>query len=63
MIIHVTSVYPPKLGGLEKVVQTLAAIETQMGMKVAVITSNQGIEGGDIPVDNFLVDRLRSFKS
>jgi len=61
MIFHVSSVYPPKLGGLEKVVQNLAKTQKQMGQDVSVITSNQGITDGEISNDGFPVLRLKSF--
>jgi len=60
MIFHISSVYPPKLGGLEKVVRVLASTQKQMGKAVSVITSNQGINDGEIPKDDFEVTRLKS---
>ena len=36
---HVTSSYPPNLGGLEKVVQTLARIQSRLGLNSSVITA------------------------
>lgn len=41
-IIHVTSSYPPALGGLERVVETLVDIQKSSGQNVSVLTSSQG---------------------
>ncbi len=60
MIIHVTSSYPPRLGGLEKVVQVLADTQQRMGQKVRVITANRSV-GSNSPDDGFTVTRQRSF--
>ena len=43
-IVHVTSSYPPNLGGLEKVVQTLARIQSRIGLKSYVITARSNNE-------------------
>lgn len=59
-IIHVSSVYPPKLGGLEKVVHNLANIQHQEGMKIRVITSDQDAKNIDFK-DEIPVKRLWSF--
>ena len=59
-IVHVAPAYPPNLGGLEKVVQTLALIQHKSGLDVSVITTNQGISNG-IKDDPFNVHRLRSY--
>lgn len=61
MIFHISSVYPPKLGGIEKVVRSLAKTQKENGEDVSVITSDQGIKDGDVLPDDFPVLRLRSF--
>ncbi|HUC95543.1 MAG TPA: glycosyltransferase family 4 protein [Candidatus Saccharimonadia bacterium] len=59
-IIHVSPLYPPHLGGLEKVVQTLAQEQTKVGLNVSVITSNFGNNKSNL-MDTFKVTRLKSF--
>lgn len=58
-VYHVTPSYPPRLGGLEKVVKTLATYQNQSGLRVAVITSDQAAKSG-INAEPFPVHRLRS---
>jgi D-inositol-3-phosphate glycosyltransferase len=41
-IVHVSAHYPPYLGGLEKVVESLAAIRKMQGLEVSVLTSREG---------------------
>ncbi len=60
MIVHVTPSYPPRLGGLEKVVQMLATTQAQAGLRTAVLTSDQAAHAGTITED-IPVTRLRSF--
>jgi glycosyltransferase involved in cell wall biosynthesis len=59
-IIHVAPVYPPHLGGLEKVVRALALNQNKSGMEVLVITSDKGTKNIKIPKDYFRVKRLKS---
>ncbi|TAH33397.1 glycosyltransferase [Candidatus Saccharibacteria bacterium] len=59
-VCHVTPSYPPQLGGLEKVVEVLAATEARQGLRTSVITSNQGTTAGTTP-GQVPVTRLRSF--
>lgn len=61
MIIHVTPSYPPRLGGLEKVVQVLANAQLKLGLDVSVITSSHGSRAG-LTHENFPVLRLRGFE-
>lgn len=59
-IVHVTARYPPGLGGVEIVVQSLARNQHKLGMQVRVLTSDQG--GGELPQESeqFPVSRLKS---
>lgn len=59
-VCHVTPSYPPQLGGLEKVVEVLAAMETGFGLRTSVITSDQGTAAGTTP-GQVPVTRLKSF--
>jgi uncharacterized membrane protein/glycosyltransferase involved in cell wall biosynthesis len=61
MIFHVSSVYPPKLGGIEKVVQALSRTQKKLGKEVSVLTSDQGINDGKFAKESFTVSRLKSF--
>jgi glycosyltransferase involved in cell wall biosynthesis len=62
-IVHVTPLYPPKLGGTEKVVQNLARAQSKKNLNVSVITSTRGLKDRNIEnLDPFLVARLRSFE-
>lgn len=58
-IVHVTPAYPPNLGGMEKVVQSLASVQKQAGQIVSVITSKQKESG--LLKDNIQVTRLNNF--
>jgi glycosyltransferase involved in cell wall biosynthesis len=58
-IVHVSSSYPPKLGGLQKVVENLATAQKKKGLEVSVITSNQGMKKNI--KDKINVKRCRSF--
>jgi glycosyltransferase involved in cell wall biosynthesis len=58
-VIHVSSTYPPVLGGMEKVVQILAGVQSSMKIKVRVVTSRTA-DTADIN-DEFKVQRLKSF--
>lgn len=59
-IIHITPSYPPALGGMEKVVQTLARIQAKLGLKPSVITSKTNIVKAK-DRDKFKVSRLKNF--
>ena len=59
-IVHVTSSYPPNLGGLEKVVQTLARIQSRIGLKSSVITARSHNE--EEISDSVEVTRLSNYK-
>jgi glycosyltransferase involved in cell wall biosynthesis len=58
-IVHIVARYPPGLGGMEQVVQSLARSQYKLGMQVRVLTSDQG--GSDSQqYEPFPVSRLRS---
>lgn len=59
-VVHVSPAYPPALGGMEKVVQILAGIQTEAGHDVSVITSNQRVSTPIVP-EEFPVVRLKSW--
>lgn len=61
-IVHVTPHYPPALGGMEKVVESLAVNQKRQGLEVAVLTSLDGqrMSGGPRGAD--FVRRLRSWE-
>lgn len=60
MIYHVSPSYPPALGGLEKVVETLAVSQNDMGINVTVLTSLSGGENKkNSRSKGFEVQRLR----
>jgi phosphatidylinositol alpha-mannosyltransferase len=59
-IIHVSSTYLPVLGGMEKVVQTLANMQAKSGLEVSVMTSNQKAKNYK-STDIFPVGRLKSY--
>jgi glycosyltransferase involved in cell wall biosynthesis len=58
-IIHVVANYPPHLGGMEKVVQSLSNVQADDGTRTSVITSDQGAKRTDIN-DRIPVQRLKS---
>jgi glycosyltransferase involved in cell wall biosynthesis len=58
-VAHVVASYPPALGGMEKVVQTLARHQFDLGLRVSVVTSDQG--HGEPQHEPFPVVRLKSF--
>lgn len=56
-IVHVVALFPPSLGGMEKVAHLLAAAQAKAGLHVSVITSNLRAEKSvNTPYD---VSRLR----
>ena len=59
-IVHVAARYPPALGGMEQVVQSLARLQHQLGMDVEVVTSNHATNGSRCEDEPFPVARLRS---
>ena len=59
-IVHVTSSYPPNLGGLEKVVQVLVRIQSSVGLKTSVITASSPSK--EKISDAAEVTRLSSYK-
>ncbi len=59
-VIHVVASYPPALGGMEEVVQSLARHQFDLGVPVRVVTSDQG-SGPPVQAEPFPVVRLRSF--
>jgi glycosyltransferase involved in cell wall biosynthesis len=58
-VTHVVSNYPPALGGMEQVVQSLARQQVDLGLAVNVVTSDQG--HGPPEREPFPVVRLKSF--
>lgn len=61
-VVHVSAHYPPYLGGLEKVVESLALFRSQRGLPVEVLTSGPGPEVGSDLSDPPFVKRLRSIE-
>lgn len=61
-ITHVTSRYPPVVGGLEQVVRSLARHQYQLGVNVRVLTSDHGTRGDSMIDDPFPVTRLKSME-
>lgn len=59
-IVHVAGQYPPALGGMEQVVQSLARHQHQLGLDVQVVTSNQGVSGSLLETEPFPVTRMKS---
>lgn len=58
-VLHVTSYYPPHLGGMESVVKSIANTQYSQGIKVGVITSRQKQSSVKEP---FPVKRLWNFE-
>ena len=59
-IVHIVARYPPGLGGMEQVVQSLARYQSKLGMRVRVLTSDQGSNDSRQEAELFPVSRLRS---
>lgn len=59
-ILHVSSTYPPVLGGMEKVVRILATMQASNDMQARVLTSNHGAKKAQ-PTEPIPVKRLKSF--
>lgn len=59
LVVHVTSYYPPFLGGLEKVVESLATDRSRRGLPVKVLTSRHGQQFG---VEAAFVRRFSSWQ-
>src|ERR1039457_150418 len=59
-VVHIAARYPPALGGMEQVVQSLARHQYKLGMQVGVLTSGDGRD--ELPQEDepFTVSRLRS---
>jgi glycosyltransferase involved in cell wall biosynthesis len=60
-IVHVSSRYPPVLGGLEQVAKALAYHQQQSGISVQVITSDHGVTEEFSEPGELQVTRLKSF--
>jgi glycosyltransferase involved in cell wall biosynthesis len=60
-IVHVVPRYPPGLGGVEKVAQYLARNQHKLGMRVQVLTSDEGKNQLRQEVEPFRISRLKSF--
>jgi glycosyltransferase involved in cell wall biosynthesis len=61
-IVQVSAYYPPHIGGVEKVVESLANAQRKKGFEVCVITTNQGMKKGCAYEDSLPVYRLKSFE-
>jgi glycosyltransferase involved in cell wall biosynthesis len=59
-VVHVAAMYPPALGGMEQVVQSLAREQYRLGTPVTVLTSDQRANGGPRVNEPFPVLRMRS---
>jgi glycosyltransferase involved in cell wall biosynthesis len=60
-IVHVVPRYPPGLGGVEKVAQYLARNQHKLGMRVQVLTSDEGENQLKQEEESFRISRLKSF--
>jgi glycosyltransferase involved in cell wall biosynthesis len=61
-VTHVVGYYPPHLGGMEKVVEVLAGLQSESGVAAQVMTSNEGGDGHYVdPYPGLAVLRLRAF--
>jgi glycosyltransferase involved in cell wall biosynthesis len=63
-IFHVVAKYPPSLGGMEKVVETLANAQAKKGWYVSVLTSRLNFNHKEYekPTQHFSVTRLKSIE-
>jgi glycosyltransferase involved in cell wall biosynthesis len=61
-VVHVTAHYPPFLGGLEKVVESLAVSRKMQGLEVDVLTSLDGQPRASASDTAGFVRRLRSWE-
>lgn len=61
-VVHVSAHYPPFLGGLEKVVQALAAYRRARNLDVKVLTSRDRLRSADCAGESGTVQRLRSWE-
>ena len=62
-VVLVTPHYPPYLGGIERVVQTMAKHLSLNDLNVSVITSNNGlVDTPNVHEDNISVSYLKGFK-
>ena len=61
-VVHVSTHYPPFLGGLEKVVETLVAGRREQGLAVRVLTSSERQAKAEICADSAWVRRFRCFQ-
>lgn len=59
-IVHIAARYPPAVGGMEQVVQSIARNQHKLGMDVRVLTSDQAREKLLQEAEPFRVSRLRS---
>lgn len=63
-IVHVVARYPPALGGMEKVAENLAQTQYRLGIKVQVLTSDDGLDRLEARAElAFPVRRLKSFNA
>lgn len=59
-VVHVAARYPPGIGGMEQVVQSLARHQYERGMQVSVLTSDSGRDELPEEDERFPVARLKS---
>jgi glycosyltransferase involved in cell wall biosynthesis len=60
-VVHVASRYPPALGGTENAAHAIAHMQYDSGLRVRVITSDQGTGGAQLEQEGLPVARLKSF--
>ena len=61
-VVHVSTHYPPFLGGLEKVVETLVAGRRKQGLQVRVLTSLERRAKAESRADSAWVRRFRCWE-
>lgn len=60
-VVHVVPQYPPALGGMETAVHAIVHKQHETGLRVQVITSDQGPANAPVEDEDFPVKRLKSF--
>lgn len=59
-VVHLVRLYYPNIGGMERIVENIAKIQSQRGLKVLVITSNYKCNRSEDEINGVEVLRLRS---
>lgn len=62
LIVQVVGYYPPHVGGMERVTETLAEMLAKENYRVSVLTSNGTLKGNTEHKGNLTVERLASFE-